>query len=48
MQKVNFEMQSIRNDPGTVKRLRGIGFFSDGAWTPETAGQFIRVIHAQV
>jgi tripartite-type tricarboxylate transporter receptor subunit TctC len=42
VQKVNREMQTILNDPSIVKRLRDIGFFSDGAGTPETTGRFIR------
>lgn len=41
VQKVNREMRTILNDPGNVKRLRDIGFFTDGAGTPETTGQFI-------
>jgi tripartite-type tricarboxylate transporter receptor subunit TctC len=42
VQKVNREMQTILNDATTVKRLRDIGFFTDGAGTPETTGQFIK------
>ena len=42
VQKVNREMQTILKDPNNVKRLRDIGFFTDGAGTPETTGQFIR------
>jgi tripartite-type tricarboxylate transporter receptor subunit TctC len=40
--RINREMQMIMNDPAIVKRLRDIGFYSDGAGTPETTGQFIR------
>jgi tripartite-type tricarboxylate transporter receptor subunit TctC len=43
VQKVNREMQSILNDASIVKRLRDIGFFTDGAGTPETTGQFIKM-----
>ncbi len=42
VQKVNREMQTILNDASNVKRLRDIGFFTNGAGTPETTGQFIR------
>ena len=42
VQKINREMQTILGDPSIVKRLRDIGFFTDGAGTPETTGQFIR------
>jgi len=39
VQKVNREMQT---NPAVVKRLRDIGFFTDGAGTPESTAQFIR------
>ena len=42
VQKINREMQIILNDASIVKRLREIGFYTDGAGTPETTGQFIR------
>jgi tripartite-type tricarboxylate transporter receptor subunit TctC len=35
-------MQTILADPAVVKRLRDIGFFTDGAGTPESTAQFIR------
>jgi tripartite-type tricarboxylate transporter receptor subunit TctC len=40
--RVNRELQAIMGDPELVKRLRDIGFFTDGAGTPESTGQFIR------
>ena len=40
--RINREMQPIMSDPNIVKRLSDIGFFTDGAGTPETAGAFIR------
>jgi tripartite-type tricarboxylate transporter receptor subunit TctC len=42
VQRTNREMVTILNDPGIVKRLRDIGFFTDGAGTPESTGRFIR------
>jgi tripartite-type tricarboxylate transporter receptor subunit TctC len=42
VQKINREMRTILNDANNVKRLRDIGFYTDGAGTPETTGQFIR------
>ena len=42
VQRINREMQTILKHPNIVKRLRDIGFFTDGAGTPETTGQFIR------
>jgi len=42
VKRVNRELVTILNDPSIVKRLRDIGFFTDGAGTPETTGQFIR------
>jgi tripartite-type tricarboxylate transporter receptor subunit TctC len=40
--RINREMVTILNDAAIVKRLREIGFFTDGAGTPESTGQFIR------
>jgi tripartite-type tricarboxylate transporter receptor subunit TctC len=42
VRRVNRELQAIMGDPEMVKRLRDIGFFTEGAGTPETTGQFIR------
>jgi len=42
VQRINREMQPILSDPQVVGRLREIGFFTDGAGTPESTAQFIR------
>jgi tripartite-type tricarboxylate transporter receptor subunit TctC len=42
VQRTNREMVTILNDPSLVKRLREIGFITDGAGTPASTGQFIR------
>jgi tripartite-type tricarboxylate transporter receptor subunit TctC len=42
VRRINRELQAIMDDPDLVKRLRDIGFFTDGAGTPESTGQFIR------
>jgi len=42
VQRINREMQTIMRDPAIVKRLRDIGFFTEGAGTPKSTGQFIR------
>jgi tripartite-type tricarboxylate transporter receptor subunit TctC len=42
VQRMNREMQPILSDPEVVRRLREIGFFTEGAGTPESTGQFIR------
>ena len=47
VERVNREMQPIMSDPAIVGRLREIGFFTDGAGTPETTGQFIRSQYEQ-
>jgi tripartite-type tricarboxylate transporter receptor subunit TctC len=46
VQRINREMQVIMKDPAIVKRLRDIGFFTDGAGTPESTGDFIRAQYA--
>ena len=43
VQRVNHDLQPILSDPHVVNRLRDIGFFTDGAGTPESTGQFIRM-----
>ena len=40
--RVNREMDRILKDPDTVQRLRGLGFFTEGAETPEAVAQAIR------
>ncbi len=42
VQRVNGEMDKILKDPETVQRLRGLGFFTDGAETPEAVAEAIR------
>src|SRR5713101_1070980 len=41
-QRVNREMDKILKDPETVRRLRDLGFFTEGAETPEAVGDAIR------
>src|SRR5881296_3727651 len=40
--RVNREMDRILKDPDTVQRLRGLGFFTEGAETPEAVAEAIR------
>jgi len=42
VQRVNREMDRILKDPETAQRLRGLGFFTEGAETPEAVGDAIR------
>ena len=42
VQRVNGEMDRILKDPDAAKRLAGLGFFTEGAGTPEALGEFIR------
>jgi len=42
IQRVNREMDQILKDPESVQRLRGLGFFTEGAETPETIAEAIR------
>jgi len=42
VQRVNREMDRILKDPETAQRLRGLGFFTEGAETPEAVGEAIR------
>src|SRR5437879_11371453 len=41
--RVNREMDGILKDPDTAQRLATLGFFSDGAETPEAVAEAIRV-----
>jgi tripartite-type tricarboxylate transporter receptor subunit TctC len=40
--RVNREMDGILRDPETAQRLATLGFFSDGAGTPEAVAEAIR------
>src|SRR6266852_1506228 len=42
VQRVNREMDRILKDPETAQRLRGLGFFTEGAETPEAVGEAVR------
>lgn len=42
VQRVNREMDKILKDPETVKRLRDLGFFTEGAETPDAVAEAIR------
>jgi tripartite-type tricarboxylate transporter receptor subunit TctC len=42
VQRVNREMDKVLRNPETAKRLAGLGFFTEGAETPEAIGEFIR------
>ncbi len=42
VQRVNREMDRILKDPETVQRMRGLGFFTEGAETPEAVGEAVR------
>ena len=42
IQRVNREMDKILKEPETAKRLAGLGFFTEGAETPEAVAGFIR------
>lgn len=42
VQRVNREMDGILKDPETAQRLRALGFFTEGAETPEKVGEYIR------
>lgn len=42
VQRVNREMDKILKDPETAQRLRGLGFFTEGAETPEAVAENIR------
>jgi tripartite-type tricarboxylate transporter receptor subunit TctC len=35
-------MAQILKDPGLVSRLTGLGFYIDGAYTPEATTEFVR------
>jgi tripartite-type tricarboxylate transporter receptor subunit TctC len=45
--RVNREMDRILKDPETVQRLRGLGFFTEGAETPEAVAEAIRADSAK-
>src|SRR6195256_3582490 len=45
--RVNREMDGILKDPETVQRLRGLGFFTEGAETPEAVAEAIRADSAK-
>jgi tripartite-type tricarboxylate transporter receptor subunit TctC len=40
--RINSEMAQILKEPGLVKRLTGLGFYIDGAYTPEATTEFVR------
>jgi tripartite-type tricarboxylate transporter receptor subunit TctC len=40
--RINGEMAQILKDPGLVSRLTGLGFYIDGAYTPEATTEFVR------
>jgi tripartite-type tricarboxylate transporter receptor subunit TctC len=40
--RINREMDQILKDPGLIKRLTGLGFYVDGAYTPEATTEFVR------
>jgi len=40
--RVNREMDKILKDPDAVQRLRALGFFTEGAETPESVAEAIR------
>src|SRR3989454_1037240 len=40
--RMNRELDRILKDPETVQRLRGLGFFTEGAETPEAVAEAIR------
>jgi tripartite-type tricarboxylate transporter receptor subunit TctC len=42
VQRVNREMDRVLKDPETVQRLRDLGFYTEGAETPEALGEYIR------
>jgi len=42
VQRVNREMDKILKDPETVQRLRDLGFFTEGAETPDAVAEAIR------
>jgi tripartite-type tricarboxylate transporter receptor subunit TctC len=42
IQRTNRELDGILRDPEVVQRLRTLGFYTEGAGTPESTGQFIR------
>ena len=42
VQRANREMDKILKDPETAQRLRGLGFFTEGAETPEVVAENIR------
>jgi tripartite-type tricarboxylate transporter receptor subunit TctC len=42
VQRVNHEMDASLKDPEVVKRLAALGFYTEGAGTPEALGEFIR------
>jgi tripartite-type tricarboxylate transporter receptor subunit TctC len=42
VQRVNREMDKILKDPDAAQRLRGLGFFTEGAETPEAVAEAIR------
>jgi len=45
--RVNREMDKILKDPESVQRLRGLGFFTEGAETPEWVAEYTRADHAK-
>jgi tripartite-type tricarboxylate transporter receptor subunit TctC len=42
VQRVNREMDKILRDPETAKKLAGLGFFTEGADTPQGIAELIR------
>jgi tripartite-type tricarboxylate transporter receptor subunit TctC len=42
IQRTNRELDRILGDPDVVRRLRGFGFYTEGAGTPESTAEFIR------
>ena len=42
VQRMNREMDRILKDPDTAQRLRTLGFFTEGAETPEGVAEAIR------
>ena len=47
VQRVNREMDKILKDQETAKRLRDLGFFTEGAETPEAVAENIRADSAK-
>ncbi len=42
IERLNREMDQILNSPELVKRLGELGFYIDGAYTPDAVTQFVR------